>query len=363
MTTKKIWNDALLKLAEPVLLGFANKNIKESFKSEFSPFLQQIYPRMYENIVYIELFCRTVLGVVPILEKNEYLFDLTLKSFDSCFSGYINWYCGDQLLVEVANLSLAFLRCPMLWNRLTNKKDILSIIKDTSIKFKPHPNNWILFKCITDIFLYKNNEINNINHVRQHLDYFEKHFYIGDGWYKDGKIFHMDYYNSFVIHPFLAEIYKELKDPKMFETINTRLKRQSEFLERLISPDGTFPLFGRSMVYRTAIFHALVYACCNNILPESLTYSQVRCSLTEVIKKMFVNENNFDDSGFLQIGFMSHQPQLADPYSNKGSLYFALLVFMPLGLSDEHQFWSGEDKEWTQVKAWNGSNIIKDRSI
>jgi hypothetical protein len=60
---------------------------------------------------------------------------------------------------------------------------------------------------------------------------------------------------------------------------------------------------------------------------------------------------------------MSYQPELADSYSNKGSLYFALLVFMPIGLCDEHEFWSGEDKEWTQVKAWNGHNIIKDKSI
>lgn len=361
--SKKIWNEILLKLVEPVLFGFANKNIKESFKSEFSPFLHMYDPRVYENIVYIELFCRTILGVAPILEKNEYLFDLTIRSFDNCFSGYINWYCGDQLLVEVANLSLTFLRCPALWNRLTNKKNILSVIKNASIKFKPHPNNWILFKCITDLFLYKNNEINDIKHVKQYLVNFEKDFYIGDGWYKDGNVFHMDYYNSYVIHPFLAEIYKELKDHKMLETINKRLKRQSEFLERLISPDGTFPLLGRSMVYRTAVFHALVYSCCNNILPDSLSYSQVRCSLTEVIKKMFINDNNFDDKGFLQIGFMSKQPELADSYSNKGSLYFTLLVFMPLGLSDDHKFWIEEEKEWTQVKAWNGSNIVKDQHI
>jgi hypothetical protein len=360
--SKKIWNDILLKLVEPVLVGFANKNIKDLFKSEFSPFLHNT-DKFYENIVYIELFCRTILGVAPILEHNEYLLELTLKSFDNCFSGYINWYCGEQLLVEIANLSLGFLRCPILWDRLKNKKNILSIIKKTSIQFKPHPNNWILFKCIIDIFLYKNNEINDIRNVKQYLKYFEKDFYIGDGWYKDGKIFHMDYYNSYVIHPFLAEIYKELKDPIMLETINTRLKRQSEFLERLISADGTFPLFGRSMVYRTAIFHALVYACYNNILPDSLTYSQVRCSLTEVIKKMFNNENNFDEHGFLQIGFMSHQPELADSYSNKGSLYFALLVFMPLGLKDDHQFWTEEEKEWTQVKAWNGNRIIKDQNM
>ena len=334
------------------------------FKSEFSPFLCKSDPKIYENIVYIELFCRTILGISPVLEKNEYLFDLTLKSFDTCFSGYINWYCGDQLLVEIANLTLGFLRCPALWNRLTNKKNVLSVIKKTSNQFKPHPNNWILFKCITDIFLYKNNEISDIKHVKQYLNDFEKDFYIGDGWYKDGKVFHMDYYNSYVIHPFLAEIYKELKDLVMLKTINTRLQRQSEFLERLISSDGTFPLFGRSMVYRTAIFHALVYACYNNILPDSLSYSQVRCSLTEVIKKMFVNnENNFDDNGFLQIGFMSHQSELADSYSNKGSLYFALLVFMPLGLNDDHRFWAEKDKEWTQVKAWNGSYIIKDQNM
>jgi hypothetical protein len=360
--SKKLWKDKLLKLVEPVLIGFVNKNIKNIFKSEFSPFLHNT-DKFYKNIVYIELFCRTILGISPLLEKDEYLLDLTLKSFDICFSGYINWHCGEQLLVEIANLSLAFLRCPTLWDNLKNKKYILTVIKKTTTEFEPHPNNWILFKCIIDIFLFKNNEINNIRHVNKYLDNFENEFYIGDGWYKDGKIFHMDYYNSYVILPFLAEIYKELNNSSKLEIIHTRIKRQSEFLERLISSDGTFPLFGRSMVYRAAVFHALVYACYNNILPDSLTYSQVRCALTEVIKKMFDNENNFDDEGFLQIGFMSYQPQLADSYSNKGSLYFTLLVFMPLGLNDEHQFWTEEEKDWTQKKAWKGSNIIKDKSI
>ena len=266
----------------------------------------------------------------------------------------------------MANLSLFFIRAPNIWNDLDSQsqKNVLIVIKKATNNYKPHHNNWILFKCIIDIFLFKNNILTDIRHVSRLLSEFEKEFYIGDGWYKDGYTFHMDFYNSFVILPFLLDIYKELNNSYQYNIIVNRIQRHSEFLERLISPDGTFPIFGRSMVYRTAIFHALVYSCYNNILPETISYSQVRCALTETIKNVFLNEDNFDENKFLILGFSSYQPELADSYSNTGSLYYSLLIFIPLGLPIEHIFWSDVDKEWTQKRVWNSKGCIqRDKSI
>jgi len=49
---------------------------------------------------------------------------------------------------------------------------------------------------------------------------------------------------------------------------------------------------------------------------------------------------NFDKNGFLQLGFAGHQPQMADVYTNTGSLYLTSVVFLPLGLPANHTFWT-----------------------
>lgn len=36
-------------------------------------------------------------------------------------------------------------------------------------------------------------------------------WYKGDGWYGDGADFHLDYYNSFVIHPMMVEVLAVMK--------------------------------------------------------------------------------------------------------------------------------------------------------
>lgn len=42
--------------------------------------------------------------------------------------------------------------------------------------------------------------------MRYGTDRFLNDFYKGDGMYGDGKFFHMDYYNSYVIHPMLLDV-------------------------------------------------------------------------------------------------------------------------------------------------------------
>jgi hypothetical protein len=46
---------------------------------------------------------------------------------------------------------------------------------------------------------------------------------------------------------------------------------------------------------------------------------------------MWDEHNNYNDAGFLNIGFCGSQPDAADWYTNNGSEYMASLTFMPLG--------------------------------
>ena len=147
---------------------------------------------------------------------------------------------------------------------------------------------------------------------------------------------------------------------EFLETHLNRLTRYSTQLERLISPEGTYPVVGRSMLYRTAAFQALGQACLLNRLDKNVTPAQVRCGLTAVIKRQFGDNSNFDKNGWLRFGFNGKQVNIAEDYSNTGSLYLCTTGFLPLGLPENHQFWSAPDKPWTNLKAWRGDDINSD---
>ena len=95
-------------------------------------------------------------------------------------------------------------------------------------------------------------------------------------------------------------------------------------------------------------------------LPKDLSNGQVRSALTAVMHRMFDHQQNFNDAGFLTIGFCGRQPDVADWYTNNGSLYMTSLAFMPLGLPARHPFWTDATQPWTQQKAWNGQPFPKD---
>jgi hypothetical protein len=95
-------------------------------------------------------------------------------------------------------------------------------------------------------------------------------------------------------------------------------------------------------------------------LPKDLTNGQVRAALTQVMHRMYDQQQNYNEGGFLTIGFCGHQPETADWYTNNGSLYMTSLSLMPLGLPANHDFWTCPAEPWTQVKAWGGQPFPKD---
>jgi hypothetical protein len=374
------WIRIFRQIVMPVLDGFQSKTFKDTF-------VQQI-PSDYTRppcTAHVEAFCRTVMSVAPLFQlMTEDALDIEdirqayIASWKVVIDErYIDWNCGDQLMVEAANLVYAFLLYPNSWHVLpaSCRHGILDVLRRASA-IKPYNNNWLLFKCIIDIFLHTHKRIVNLTHIYKLLDTVES-WYIGDSWYKDGPGFHMDYYNSFVILPFLYVIYGELKKDvcrtlfqTRFQTIVSRIARHAEFLERLIAPDGTFPLFGRSIVYRSAIFHTLVLYMTHIYspglpalaeLPEStLSYGQVRRALERVHTRLFGPEQ-FDAAGYFHLGFLGAQPGVANHYSNNGSCYFTGLSFSVLGLPDSHPFWTADTQPYTQEIAWGciGSPCLK----
>jgi hypothetical protein len=113
-----------------------------------------------------------------------------------------------QPLVDAAFLALAFVRSPWLWEHLdaTTKQNVVnSFVKTREIK--PGFSNWILFSGMIEAFFCKYGYSWDILRIEYCYRQFEQ-WYLGDGIYGDGEKFHYDYYNSYVIQPFLVNIHQ-----------------------------------------------------------------------------------------------------------------------------------------------------------
>jgi hypothetical protein len=191
---------------------------------------------------------------------------------------------------------------------------------------------------------------------------------VGDGLYSDGMNYAYDYYNSIVIHPYLATIVSEInvKD-KTYNWYTGNLdkitKRYAEILERLINTDGSYPASGRSITYRAGVFHHLADISLRKKLPASLKGAQVRGALTAIIKKTLESPSTFTTDGWLNIGLYGAQPGLGEGYINTGSLYLCANVFLPLGLPETDEFWSAPAEPWTSVKIWTGQDVPADHAM
>ena len=379
VNTRKLWLNYLEKLAAPVLTALAADQLKEKMPVEAkSPDL--IKERI--KYTYLEAFARLLSGIAPWLQSEQLnaeekqlqdkYFKLALKSIknavDPKAKDYMNWGDeGGQPLVDASFFAYALLRCPKLWQglELQTRSNVITCLQKTR-SIKPPENNWLLFAAMIETFFITVNEPcdkSKIDYaIQRHMEWYK-----GDGMYGDGPEFHWDYYNSYVIHPYLYEILKtvSVKYPE-FEPVRQKVLahnlRYAVIQERLIAPDGTYPPIGRSITYRTGTFHHLANMALQLQLP-ALNAPQVRCALTAVIEKMTSSTEMFDANGWLRIGLYGHQPSLAETYISTGSLYLCSAILLPLGLPESDPFWSLPDEDWTSKKTWKGINMPADHSI
>jgi hypothetical protein len=276
---------------------------------------------------------------------------------------------SQQPLVDAAYIAQALLAAPAtLWeplDTLTKQRIIFEFKKIRQIK--PFNNNWLLFAAIIESFLLNIGEEIDEARIDNAIDTINK-WYVGDGWYADGEKFHFDHYNGYVIQPMLLEILKVnvgkgRRDKEIFDLAYKRMQRYAHFQERYISPEGYYPIVGRSSTYRAGAFWPLAKLALDGGLPDEITGAQVRCGLTAVLKHLFVPAT-FTKEGCLTIGLVGDQQVgLADYYSNTGSMYITSLVFWTLGLPATDTFWTAPFTEWTQRKAWSGKPFAKDYAV
>ena len=380
---RELWAGILYQMAAPVLSNMSEGKLQENMLVELSP----TWDGRDKRVTYMECFGRLMAGLAPWLslpdddtaegKQRKQLREWALKSYaqsvDPESKDYLLWRKEGQPLVDAAYIAESFLRgYDELWiplDDLTKQRYIAEFQQLRRVD--PPYTNWLLFSSTVECFLKKAGAQTDYYRITSALRKVDE-WYVGDGWYSDGEDFAFDYYNSFVIHPMYVECLEVMTNGGKQNIWNVKggnfpnaLKRMQRFgmiLERFVSPEGTFPVFGRSITYRTGVLQPLALLSLRGWLPKELPAGQVRAAMTAVIQRMFGDNRNFNAEGYLTLGFNGSQPNISDWYTNNGSLYLASLAFLPLGLPADAPFWTDAPQPWTSKKAWGGEDFPKDHA-
>lgn len=380
---RELWAGVLYQMAAPVLSNMSEGKLQENMLVELSP----TWDGRDKRVTYMEYFGRLMAGLAPWLslpdddtaegKQRKQLREWALKSYaqsvDPESKDYLLWRKEGQPLVDAAYIAESFLRgYDALWvplDDLTKQRYIAEFQQLRRVD--PPYTNWLLFSSTVECFLKKAGAQTDYYRITSALRKVDE-WYVGDGWYSDGEDFAFDYYNSFVIHPMYVECLEVMTNGGKQNIWNVKggnfpnaLKRMQRFgmiLERFVSPEGTFPVFGRSITYRTGVLQPLALLSLRGWLPKELPAGQVRAAMTAVIQRMFGDNRNFNAEGYLTLGFNGSQPNISDWYTNNGSLYLASLAFLPLGLPADAPFWTDAPQPWTSKKAWGGEDFPKDHA-
>ncbi|WP_247235213.1 DUF2264 domain-containing protein [Telluribacter sp. SYSU D00476] len=373
---RTFWLAHLDKLAKPVLGNLANDTLKATMPVEGKTNDRPQY-------THLEAFGRLMAGIGPWLNLST-ISDTEEKKLHTTYfrlaqqalanatnpaaKDFLNFNKGGQPLVDAAFLAHSLVRAPALWNSLSDevKSNVVKAFQSSRV-IRPGFSNWLLFSGMIEAFFarygYEYDKMRLDYAIRQH-----EQWYMGDSMYGDGPNFHWDYYNSYVIQPFLFDILTIIAPAdktyqSIYENVTKRAVRYAAIQERLIAPDGTFPIIGRSIAYRAGAFQHLANMALVGQLPEGVSPAQVRSALTAVIRKTMERPDTFDAKGWLQIGLYGHQPALGERYISTGSLYLCAEALLPLGLPQSHDFWAAPAADWTSRKVWSGVDLPADHAI
>lgn len=384
--TRQYWVNTMLRIVTPVYKNLANETLRKNMPVEVN---DGSNTGKRADVSHLEALGRSFNGIAPWLnlgddtsregEQRRAMTQLVVKAITNAVNPSSPDYMpfdgpGTQPLVDAAFFAEGLLRSKdVIWPMLDSqtRQRIIDELK-RSRKIRAWENNWLLFSATVEAALLQFTGECDFSKIKYALDRHNE-WYKGDGWYGDGPAFHLDYYNSYVIQPMLVDVTAVVKQNAdkgeeyatygaMYDKYVKRMARFAAQQEMLISPEGTFPMLGRSCGYRYGAFQALAHTSLLGTLPKGVSPAQVRSALTAVIKRQTV-KSMFDAEGWLTLGFCGHQPDVAENYVSTGSAYLCCFVFLPLGLPADAEFWSGKDEKWSSQRVWAGEAVMRDAAI
>lgn len=292
----------------------------------------------------IEAFLRPLWGLsAPICEASQWR-EIYLNGIKEGTNPLSESYWGrvddyDQIIVEMAPIAvMILLEKEGTWDTLSSIEQKNLSIWLLQINEKRIPkNNWTLFRVLINTAMKKVGMPYNEEQLLADFKLVDS-FYLGNGWYCDGKETQVDYYVSFAIHYYSLIVMKE-QNSERSEIIKKRAIEFAQTFKYWFDPSGEAVPFGRSLTYRfaqVAFWSALVVADI-----EALPWGEIKGIISRNLSTWF-NHDIFTVDGRLSIGYHYENLMISEGYNGPGSPYWALKTFIILSTDESHPFWQAE---------------------
>lgn len=309
--------------------------------------LGDVTPLYGKSVSSMEAFCRLLWGVFPTISgKNKH--NLNASEIFKCIAEgtnpeHVNYWGDlsdfDQRSVEMTVIGYGLALSDDHFNMHLTQGEMDNLIKwlNQIRKVELPKNNWSFFPVIIEMALCLTGREFSKQTIDTHFEMLDS-YYLGDGWYSDGKSRPRDYYNAMALH-FYGLFYSKLMvhyDPERCEILRDRATLFAKDFIHMFASDGSAIPFGRSMIYRfaqVAFWSAAIFA-------------EIDCIPMGVIKGILLRnlrwwkqQQILDSRGILTVGYSYNNLMLAEDYNSPGSPYWCCKIFLILLLPDEHPFW------------------------
>lgn len=335
---------------------------KSSAREELSHWMMDLLPQSNdylaqsggsypENIRYLESLLRPLWGLVPAY-SNNFSGLLQVKEFQELLKMIHERTLPNittenrQIAVELGVIGYA------VGTFGTEFLDLLSEEEQTyfvqwlnqinQIEFPA--GNWYFFLVLVNAALKKVGLTYSEQRLAFALDGIEG-FYLGNGWYSDGKNQQRDYYISFAFH-FYGLLYSRFGETATAQKFQQRaITFSNDFLYWFDSAGRSIP-YGRSLTYRFA--HVSFWAA----MVVTDTWKETNLSLGEIKGLILRNLRFWKNQPItapkehnLTIGYGYSNLLMSEDYNAPGSPMWAFKAFIVLELSEDAAFWQSTEED------------------
>ncbi|MGZ0750187.1 DUF2264 domain-containing protein [Kluyvera sichuanensis] len=198
-------------------------------------------------------------------------------------------------------------------------------------------NNWSFFPIMVETGLCIAGENWQPDTIAHHFSLLDE-YYLGDGWYSDGKGRPRDYYNAMALH-YYGLVYAQLmgqRDPERSRILRERATLFAHDFIHMFADDGSAIPFGRSLTYRFA----------QSAFWSAVAFAELPVFPAGVVKGLILRNINWwrqqeltDSRGIMNVGYSYDNNGISEDYNAPGSSYWACKTFLILALDKQSAFW------------------------
>jgi hypothetical protein len=247
----------------------------------------------------------------------------------------------DQRIVENADIAVAiWMSRERVFNKMTKaeQEQIMAWLAQVDGK-GTYTDNWILFTAMAQVVRHHLGFPSPMDDLDNRLMQIGE-FYRGDGWYVDGPTDEFELYNAWMFgwHYLLWTWIDGDRRPDHRQQVLERGRSFINGFSHFFGANGSYPAWGRSIVYRFAALAPFAVGHFLNIAPEDPGLLR---RLSSGCIRYFYDHDMFDPEGhFVSQGYHGDFPPAGEAYISPGSPYWCCHGLFALTFDREDLFWT-----------------------